>query len=121
MDRAAQGGAFQEFLIGFFDPGGAGDDHLEAPNTAGGLTSHLFFDAGLHPCEVNLVALGDDLHGDGHATPEGCGDQVGGGEAAALALVVDRGVGDQVGPGRGVDGLDIEVAPISHFDFDHVS
>lgn len=121
MDRAAQGGAFEELLIGFFDPGGAGDDHLEAPNAAGGLAGHLFFDAGLHPGEIDLVALGDDPHGDGHTAPEGRGDQVGGGEAAALALVVDRGVRDQAGPGGDVGGLDIEVAAICHFDLDHGS
>ena len=69
----------------------------EALNHARGSCGHLFFNGGGGAVDVDAQGAGLNAHDGEHACAERGGDEVGGGEAFAFALVVLGRVGGEFG------------------------
>ncbi len=99
--------------VGYVDLNGEALDH------ARGGGGHLFFDGGGGSGDFEVEGAGLDTHDGEHAGAERGGDEVGGGEALAAALIVGGGVGAEFGGGGTVDCLAVEVSLIFNLDGDH--
>ncbi len=93
VNRAMIGCAFhnrRRFLI-------MRDGHFNADRELGdaawGVRSHDFFDVDSHAVDIQARRVGLDSHDGCHAARESGGEEVGGREAFAAAVVVDRGIG----------------------------
>jgi hypothetical protein len=119
VDGAGVGGALELLLV--FGGDGVRDVDLdgEAFDHAGGGGGHLLFDGGGGAGEVDLEGAGHDAHDGEHAGAEGGGDEVGGGEGFAAALVIGRGVGGEVCGGGAVDCFAVQVSLVFDLDGDH--
>ena len=119
VDGAAAGGAFEEFSVGVGGGKRDGEVELEALDPARLVVRHEFTDGDGHPFDGDFLALGDDADDGGHAGTERGGDEIGGREGLAAAVVVERGVGDEGVAGGHVDGAAVQVAFIGELDLDH--
>ena len=84
------------------------------------IAAHRLLHPGRDTLQAPTVPLGHDAHDREHAGAQGCGHQVGGGEALALALVVGGGVGLQEGAGGPMAGLATQLPLVGAVDQGHV-
>jgi hypothetical protein len=121
VDGAGVGGALELLLVLGGD--GVGDVDLDgqALDHARGGGGHLLFDRGGGAGDVEVKGAGHDAHDGEHAGAEGGGDEVGGGEGFAAALIVGRGVGGELGGGGAVDRFAVQVSLVFDLDGDHSS
>lgn len=118
-DGAGVGGLFEALAV--FGAEVARDVDLDAqfPNPADGKLDHFLLDGHSRPSEIEVVPLCDDAHDGHHAGPERGGDEVGWGEGFSLAVVIDRGVGEQFVARRAVGGFTTQVALVHNLHFNH--
>ena len=119
VDGAGVDGSFELELV--FGGEDLGDVNLnrEAGDPAWRGGGHLFFDGCGGAGDVEREGAGHDAHDAQHAGAEGGGDEIGGGEAFAAALVVRWGVGDEGGGGGGMDCPAVQVPQVFELDGDH--
>jgi len=120
VNGAGVGSAF-EFQLVF---GGDGVRHVDfdgkAFDHAWGGGGHFLFDGGGGPGDIDFQGAGHDAHDGEHAGAERGGDEVGGREAFAAALVVLGGIGIEFGSGGAMHGFAVQVSLIFDLDGDHV-
>lgn len=94
--------------------------HGESLDHARGCCGHLFINGGGGAVDVDAKGAGLNAEDGEDACAEGGGDEVGGGEAFAFALVVLGRVGGELGARGAVYGATVEVALIFELDGYHV-
>ena len=120
VNWAGMGGAFEFQPILWGDWLRYVDLHGKALDHARGGGGHLLFDGGGGSGDIDFQRAGQDAHHGEHAGAERGGDEVGGREALAAALVVLGGVGIEFGSGGTMHGLAVQVSLIFDLDGDHV-
>ena len=119
VNRAGVGGA-HEFLLVL---GSYGVRHVDvddkALDHARGGGGHLLFDGGGGSGDIDFQGAGHDAHDGEHAGAERSGDEVGGREAFAAALVVLGGIGNEFCSRGTVHGFAVQVSLIFDLDGDH--
>ena len=119
MHRAGVRGPFQLGLLLLGQPPRHHDAHGQLRDPSGRLGGHLFLDGDPESGELDLLPFGQDPHDGGDADPQASGDEVGGGEALALALIVHRGVGHELRATRPVHRFTTQSALIRDIDLNH--
>jgi hypothetical protein len=114
-DRAAQRGLFEQaLLIGTVFPRRHGESYFH-PDYPAGCCPHYFVDRGLRSLDVYAVVAGSDAHDGHHAGGQGRGDEVRGGEGLSPALVVNGGIGVDLGTGAQMGAGGAQLAVVYYF------
>jgi len=96
-----------------------GDLQRQLGDAAWHVGGHDFFDLDAHAGDVDAERVCLDAHDCGHATRERGGDEVGGREAFAAALVVDGGIGGERLTRWAMGGVTVKLSFVNDVDGDH--
>ena len=102
MHRACMGGFLQLDLLLLLQSRRHDYPGSELGDPPWWLRGHLFGDRDTHPGKIDLLPLRHDPHDSGNAGPQGGGDEIRGGKALSLPVIVHRRIGHELRRARPV-------------------
>ena len=118
MNGTAEGGGFEKFSLGMIGREGDGYPRLQPHNPPRRIGAHLLHRLHRHPLQLEPVPLGRDPHDRGHTGGQSRGHEIGGRKTLPLSLVIDRGIGGELGAGRTMQRFAMKLALVTDGDLD---
>ena len=109
MHRTAQRGRLKKFSLRVTARKWDGDFRFERHDSAGRIRAHLLGGFNRHPLQSDGVPLGRDPHDGRHTSGESRCHKIGWGKRFASSLIVHGGIGGQLGSGRAMNSLTVQL------------